>query len=290
MDSVAIDSQSPRTINLLVGKNNCGKTSILEAIHLLASGGNPSVLYKMAYQRGEILSVDEDEERYGTRNTVFADLSHFFNGHEFQSGSFFRIATENDLGTITISVVTKEDIDQTRPLFDELKEAVSPYALRFERTNHSSGAESFIVPVAETGAISPRVTRRPSSVRELEKGAMPVQFISPDSLEPLPMSQMWDRVLVEGKEEQVNSSMRILEPRLSNVQFLTSPNPFRSGHRGGVVIGLKDEKRRTPLGTYGDGMRRLLALSLSWVQTNGGLLLVDEIDTGFHYSIMGEMW
>ena len=27
-------------VNLLVGKNNCGKTSVLEAVHLLASGGN----------------------------------------------------------------------------------------------------------------------------------------------------------------------------------------------------------------------------------------------------------
>ena len=37
-------------------------------------------------------------------------------------------------------------------------------------------------------------------------------------------------------------------------------------------------------------MRRLLALSLSLVQSEGGILLVDEIDTGLHYSVMGDMW
>ena len=35
-------------VNLLVGKNNCGKTSILEAIDLFVSEGHPSVLEQCA--------------------------------------------------------------------------------------------------------------------------------------------------------------------------------------------------------------------------------------------------
>ena len=37
-------------------------------------------------------------------------------------------------------------------------------------------------------------------------------------------------------------------------------------------------------------MRRLLALAISLIQAKGGYLIVDEIDTGFHYSIMARMW
>ena len=37
-------------------------------------------------------------------------------------------------------------------------------------------------------------------------------------------------------------------------------------------------------------MRRLLALSLSLIRAESGVLLVDEIDTGLHYSVMGQMW
>ena len=40
-------------VNLLVGKNDCGKTSILEAIHFLVSRGDPEVLVKCADRRGE---------------------------------------------------------------------------------------------------------------------------------------------------------------------------------------------------------------------------------------------
>ena len=41
-------------VNLLVGKNNSGKTSILEAIHFLVSKGDPFVLIRSANRRGEI--------------------------------------------------------------------------------------------------------------------------------------------------------------------------------------------------------------------------------------------
>ena len=37
-------------------------------------------------------------------------------------------------------------------------------------------------------------------------------------------------------------------------------------------------------------MRRLLALCLSLVRAAEGFLLIDEIDTGLHWSVMEEMW
>ena len=37
-------------------------------------------------------------------------------------------------------------------------------------------------------------------------------------------------------------------------------------------------------------MRRLLALSLSLVRTGDGYLLIDEIDTGLHFSVMEKLW
>jgi hypothetical protein len=40
----------------------------------------------------------------------------------------------------------------------------------------------------------------------------------------------------------------------------------------------------------GEGIKRLLALSLNLVSSAGGYLLVDEIDTGLHHSVMTRMW
>jgi predicted ATPase len=45
-----------------------------------------------------------------------------------------------------------------------------------------------------------------------------------------------------------------------------------------------------PLRILGDGVNRLFGLILSLVSAKGGVLLVDEIETGFHYSIMPDVW
>lgn len=47
----------PSRVNLLGSKNNCGKTSILEAIHFLVSRGDPEVLAKCADRCGESVDV-----------------------------------------------------------------------------------------------------------------------------------------------------------------------------------------------------------------------------------------
>jgi hypothetical protein len=107
---------------------------------------------------------------------------------------------------------------------------------------------------------------------------------------------MWDWVQRERREQDVHDALRILEPRLEDVRFGSAdlsryrPHELLSADRVGVLIGFMGERERIPLGSTGDGMRRLLALAIALVCTSGKYLLIDEIDTGFHYSIMAKMW
>ena len=119
---------------------------------------------------------------------------------------------------------------------------------------------------------------------------IPVQFISQDSLERSSMSEMWDKVVIEGKEKDVVGAMKILESKLNSIVFLAGDGYFRYEAQGGILAGFEGEQGRLPLGSFGEGMRRLLALSLALAKTQNGILLVDEIDAGLHYSVMGDMW
>lgn len=100
---------------------------------------------------------------------------------------------------------------------------------------------------------------------------------------------MWDETVQEGSEAAVIDAMQLLEPRLQSIHFLSSERSYRHS-RSGVLLGFEGEKRRVPLGSQGDGMSRMLALSLSLSRTTGGYLLVDEIDTGLHWTVMADMW
>ena len=267
-------------VNLLVGKNNCGKTSVLEAVHFLVSKGDPAVLIHSANRRGEVSDAGFRAER-GTR----PDVSHFFFGHRFEPGLRFRLSGH---GEVSVTVRTP-DPDDEPSLFENETDDSHVLVLQVESTQLK---RRVALPVAENGVLlSSRFQRFRSSWSD-DLGALlsPVRFVTPDSLDLDPMRSMWDQVLIEGRESDVINAMKLLEPDLDSIHFLTSEDPRMRSGRAGVLLGFRGAGRRAPLGSYGDGMRRLLALSLSLIRTAKGFLLIDEIDTGLHWTVMEEMW
>src|SRR5437868_6617271 len=45
-----------------------------------------------------------------------------------------------------------------------------------------------------------------------------------------------------------------------------------------------------PLRSLGDGMQRMLGIALALVNTRDGMLLIDEIENGIHYSAQLDLW
>lgn len=62
------------------------------------------------------------------------------------------------------------------------------------------------------------------------------------------------------------------------------------GDRAGFIIKHSDYKQPVPLGSLGDGAWRMLAMAIVLTQCYDGVLLIDEIDTGLHYTVMSDMW
>ena len=101
------------------------------------------------------------------------------------------------------------------------------------------------------------------------------------------MSVLWDGVALTPNEPKVIEALQIIEPSIEKIAFL-GREAVRSS--AGIVVKLKDSDVRLPIGSLGDGVKRLLSLSLSVIRATGGYLMVDEIDTGLHHSVMEGMW
>ncbi len=258
-------------VNLLVGSNNCGKTSILESQWLLAARGAPWALYNATNHRGE-LTVVEGEPR------PVEDVSHWFHGHEFSTGRHFTIrAIGHDAAGAEMQRSLAAHIvhDKQRPQVWFLK-------LLYGASSPKEDSSSKI-PVSRQGAVREQA---PSVGFDSPKAA----FVRPYAIEADNLGQMWDRAVLDGVEGDVTTALRIIEPRISSLVFLTRMTDVPRNRRSGVVARYEGEKRPLPFGSEGDGMYRLLELALSMVQSSQGVLLVDEVDSGLHYSLLGDVW
>lgn len=282
-------------VNLLVGKNNCGKTSILEAIHFLVSGGDPFVLTQAANRRGEV-SETRSTPPPGSRPDIsprsWPDISHFFVGHLAGPGACFRLSGDG-YGPISVAVRPVDADDDPRYFGGDSGEGV-PFVLEIAG-DAVQGTRN--LPLSESGAlltfrIPLRALRRsaagPAGAPDIP--TVPVELVTPDSLHPNRMRVLWDRVLTEDRESEVVDAMKLLDRDVKSIRFLTGDVSRMRSDRAGVLLGYRGGGRRVPLGSHGDGMRRLLALSLALTQTAHGVLLVDEIDTGLHWTVMDDMW
>jgi hypothetical protein len=87
-------------INLLVGTNNSGKTSILEAVSILESSGDLARLWNIRWRRGERtyrpLPPITATPNAPPRVLIETDLPHLFYGHEIHPGTRFSISAANE--------------------------------------------------------------------------------------------------------------------------------------------------------------------------------------------------
>lgn len=270
-------------VNLLVGRNNCGKTSVLEAVHFLASGGNPYVLRQIAGHRGELNPHGDPDRTHTRRWHRTTDASRFFFGHRFDPGARFRILA-NDVEWVRMNVENEQgDLRSVqRPLFDEEADDVELLAVRIEG---NGTRDDVVLPATTSGSLhlDPRSMRTTASD---SPSRAPVSFVSAVSLSIEDMRRMWDHLLLEGREQEVVDALKLVENDLESVHFLSANGYGRSN----IVLGHQSGIRRTPIGSHGDGTRRLLALALSLTQLSGGVLLVDEIDTGLHWTVLEHLW
>jgi hypothetical protein len=121
----------------------------------------------------------------------------------------------------------------------------------------------------------------------------PVQFISTESLSIEELSVIWNQVALTEAEERVVRALRFLEPKVDRIAPTIASTPYFYGYgggRGGFIVKLSDIEQPIPIGSLGDGTWRMLALAIALSRAKDGVLLVDEIDTGLHYTVMADMW
>lgn len=268
-------------VNVFVGRNNAGKTSVLEAFYLFSENGSQDAFGKIAAKRGELLTD------IGTDNFL-PDVAHFFKGHSLKAKAEFELV--NGTSALDVRLLPAQKYPY-RIEADELHSSSLELVVSKRRVKGSKGSVRRM-PITSEGGLWAGPYRRSLSTR-VRPDDLGTCFISPDLLDYQFMVKMWNRIVMQGREPEIVTALQLLLPEVDAVQFLLtelSGYRFAPKSSAGIVIGLRGVEKRIPLGSLGDGMKRLLAIAMALTCSDSGYLFIDEIDTGFHYSVMADLW
>jgi AAA domain, putative AbiEii toxin, Type IV TA system/AAA ATPase domain len=275
-------------VNLLVGRNNSGKTSVLEAIELLSWKGDPSCFWRVAMRRGErnTLSIPGKTAEEPPRYLVEASIAHLFTGHDVKPGSKFVISGRNDSNHCSLNV---EMVQLSNKEVADLQSAPPGARLALKLSGNPPPRTSRF-PLSVTQGLRPEnvdFTRAPK-----DRPEPAVQFITTESLSADQLLNLWGKVALQPQEELVLEALRFIDPDIERIAPIPAAGPFFFGgqQRFGFSVKTKSSAQPFPIGSMGDGIWRMLALSIALSLCQDGTLLIDEIDTGLHYTVMTSMW
>ena len=96
-------------------------------------------------------------------------------------------------------------------------------------------------------------------------------------------TERFGKLEIIGRQDVLLKALQVIEPRLRRLAVVVAGGvPMMHGD-----IGLG---RLVPLPVMGEGMARLASLVLAVGNASNGVVLVDEIENGLHYSILPKVW
>lgn len=261
-------------INLIVGDNNCGKTSVLEALQLLRTSGNLANVYKIARLREGIAGVNVNSiyENFlcmfphdGSELSI--EISGICNGKEIiykLSGNQSRILI--DAKDLEKSYMRNNDVP------GELETDMFAGYIELDYGDKSKKEK------IEINRFS-QISGTPVS----DKDDFDIIYVSP--FEHLKGSVISQIVKNDGYKQICIKALQLFDPDIEDMMI------FRSDIGNRPVEYLKHKRLgNMPLSTYGDGIKKILVLSNAIVNAAEGLLLIDEIETAIHKKYYDEIF
>ena len=247
-------------VNLLVGKNNAGKTAFLDAVELVAWEGTPPI-FRSLVRREEYSWMVVNNGGGRTVNRFDLDVPSLFHGHSIHADSSFSI--RGDKRSFVVRCAREENIFSLPTIHIEAEQTWSFDLVR-----------GYMRRIEIEGHLEELFSRSRTEVLFLPTWRSDLVFLS----------RLWDEVLLTDDESLVVEALKLVEPRVERVAF--------RGERQdrNVAVRFNGEKQPRWIGSVGDGMRHMLALALHLVPAQNGYLLIDEVDTGLHFSVMTKMW
>lgn len=294
-------------VNLIVGKNNSGKSTVLEALRIYASKAHPRLLSEILAAHDESINTNITSENDNPESD-WLGLKHLFPNRSFPSDdntsisihsegkpliqiehAFYYIKSEESEDLLGDKIQNRSRVQVSKVGSSDIAE---PLTSALKVTLGDSSRSAWI------DLDSPRRETVNYAARWRVLDDIPTtshSYISTEFLTSEDLAGLWDLILLLPDNKIVLKALQIIDPEVEGLAFIKTPeydrflrNRSRYSRMG--VVKLSSLDFPVPLNSMGDGMSRILQLILSVFPAKNGILLIDEFENGLHFSVQEEVW
>jgi AAA15 family ATPase/GTPase len=239
-------------VNLFVGKNNSGKTGLLEALWLYATHADMAVLAEIISRREEYWKTETHQslpiEPFPTVDKN--SCKYLFYGYQ--------IPRQNDTSHC-VQIGSLEPPDNRLELVcDGASERQSVKV--FPTDNHDKGVDK-----------------------------LNVQFLSTIPMAEQEIESLWNNIIFTPLEEFVVKGLRLVDSSIQRIGLIRNSSYQNQVNIIPIVV-CENYQEPFSLKHLGEGMNRVFQILLSLVNAREGFLLIDEFENGLHYSVQPKVW
>jgi len=247
-------------INLFVGKNNSGKTSILESIFLLIGMSNPMLPININQFRG-INVVSAKQLKYLFHNLKVENKPSFI--------GIFNDESERQL-SIEAKFLSKDSLVVNSSISTpEIKGLDLNFSIKKRHTPKQSRKSSIIF---DNNIINQDVPRDYSENQY-------AIYVSPDKND-LGALNRYSEVIKRKAGDSILKSLQAFDNNIEEIQLLPD----------GIYFDIKGVDELVLSNIMGDGVRRFLNIATAVAERQDAVVCIDEIENGLHYSGYKLLW
>jgi predicted ATP-dependent endonuclease of OLD family len=271
-------------VTLLGGRNNVGKTNLLEALFMIHDRLNPEMIIRHFGFRGvnrfhidsdlwapifHNYDMDKECSIYITRNDRIETMILKSNGNYSRKNYFSSIPGSSGFSGGSINTMPQSKMNETDQTAKPIPALDITYKIRsniYQKSHLVIEPSGFMLEMEEN-----KHTDLP-----------PATFLAARGMwnEDAPR---FGQVDIKGESNSILELLQVIEPNLKGLSSVSIAD--ESIMYGDLGIG-----RKIPIRLMGDGLSRLLSIVLAIATTKNGVVLIDEIENGIHYSVMPNIW
>lgn len=267
-----------KRINLLGGKNNTGKTTLMEALFLFHDRLNPECFIRLHSWRGVQAIKMESAE-------LFGPLFHDYN-------------TERKI-EIEVEYNNRSTQNLTINLIEDLKKQISLSNINLnnrDNTTKTLNNEHLEMKLKYSGSVNKKqevITHTFEGENNLNVNATDVSprnitqavfLVAKNISNENENAIRYGELVKRNEENEIIEFLKVIEPRLKSI------NAIHLNDNTSMIYGDIGLKKKVPLNYMGDGITRIFSILLAIISLPNGILFIDEIENGIHHSVMNQVW